>query len=233
MSDSQRIWAPAPRRPARISDAAAKQKGQQALFAFFLVTLGILPGSGQISDGLVLGQGNVNSGQFTGAMQTGKHQGIPAVIFDLFATWFRDPGWCHHRAIEPLSGEVTIDLVSTGAGLIHKLQPVTVADQFSNHLVERRKGAVYFAVVPHLPFAAGLRDGDIDGIFMDVHTNKRAMICHDLPPWFWLCVGLLSMTPNITHVCKDGRSFVINGLPRSAKFIVGENGPSTARRRLR
>jgi hypothetical protein len=101
MSDSQRIWALLHGDPARISDAAAKQKGQQALFASLFVALGIFPGPGQISDGFVFGQGNVNGGQFTGAMQTGKHQGIPAVIFDLTATWFGNPGWCHHRQSNP------------------------------------------------------------------------------------------------------------------------------------
>ena len=107
---------------------------------------------------------------------------------------------------------MTINLVSTAAGFIYKPQPVAVADQFSNHLVERRKGAVCFAVVAYLPFAATLNKGDIDGIFIDAHTDKCAIVCHGLPPWFWLCVGLFSTTPDIAHVCKDGRSFNINGL---------------------
>ena len=102
---------------------------------------------------------------------------------------------------------MAVDLVSAGAGLIHKMQPVAFADQFSNHLVYCCKGAVYLAVVQDLSVTAGLRNGDIDGIFMDVHTNKCAILCHDLPPWFWLCVGWFKMTSNITHVCKDGRSF--------------------------
>jgi hypothetical protein len=79
---------------------AAKQKGQQTLFASFLVAFGIFPGPGQVSDGFIFCQGNVNGGQFTGAMQTGQHQGIPAVIFDLTATWFGNPGWCHHITIQ-------------------------------------------------------------------------------------------------------------------------------------
>ena len=91
---------------------------------------------------------------------------------------------------------------------------------------------VYFAVVAHLPFAATLSNGDVDGIFMDVHTNKCATVCHDLPPWFWLCVGLLSKAPNITHVCKDGRSFIINGLAavseNSSWPRMGHNSSSEA-----
>jgi hypothetical protein len=36
---------------------AAKQKGQQALFASFLVAFGILPGPGQVSDGFISARG--------------------------------------------------------------------------------------------------------------------------------------------------------------------------------
>jgi hypothetical protein len=40
-----------------------------------------------------------------------------------------------------------------------------------------------------LSFTALWGDGNVDGIFVDIHTNKCAILFHDLPPWFWLCVG--------------------------------------------
>jgi hypothetical protein len=64
-------------------------------------------------------------------------------------------------------------------------------DQFANHLVQGGKGTVDFTVMPDTPFTALISNGDVDGIFMDVHTDKCAMLFHDLPPWFWLCVGVL------------------------------------------
>ena len=65
--------------------------------------------SGQIPDSLIFGQGNIDSSQFTGTMQAGKHQGIPAVVFDLGPTGSGNPGWRHHRAIESFSGKMTIN----------------------------------------------------------------------------------------------------------------------------
>jgi hypothetical protein len=87
-------------------------------------------------------------------MQTGKHQGIPAVIFDLLPLGLGILDGATTSQSNPWAGEVTVDLISTGTGFIHKVQPVAFADQFSNHLVEGRKGAVDFPVVPHLPFTA-------------------------------------------------------------------------------
>jgi hypothetical protein len=66
---------------------------------------------------------------------------------------------------------------------------IALTDQFSNNLVQRRQRAVYFTVVSHLSFTALWGDGNVDGIFVDIHTNKCAILFHDLPPWFWLCVG--------------------------------------------
>jgi hypothetical protein len=113
-----------PWRTARISDPTTKEERKQALFTSFLVAFGIFPCAGQISDGLVFGSGNVNSGKITRSMQTGKHQSIPAVIFNLFATRLGNPGRCDHLTFKALGSKVTVDLISTRTGFIHKVQSV-------------------------------------------------------------------------------------------------------------
>jgi hypothetical protein len=120
-SDSQRIWALLHGDPPVYRIPLRSKKASRRCLLLFLVAFGIFPGPGQISDGFVFCPGNVNGSQFTGTMQTGQHQGIPAVIFDLFATWLGNPRWCHDITFQSLAGEVTVDLIATGAGFIHKV----------------------------------------------------------------------------------------------------------------
>ena len=38
-------------------------------------------------------------------------------------------------------------------------------------------------------------------------TSTNTKLFHDLPPWFWHCVGVSNKKTNITHVCKGQVSF--------------------------
>jgi hypothetical protein len=84
---------------------------------------------------------------------------------------------------------------------------ITFTDQFVNSFIQGCQCAVYFPVVSHLPRAAGFGDGNINGIFVDIHTDKYAIAFHDLPPWFGSVLGFATAS-SITQVCKDGRFFL-------------------------
>ena len=71
-------------------EPVSEQKGVEPLFGFSGCRHGILPGTGQIAHGLVLGVGDINGGQLPGAVQAGQHGGIPAVVFNPIPAFFRD-----------------------------------------------------------------------------------------------------------------------------------------------
>jgi hypothetical protein len=60
---------------------------------------------------------------------------------------------------------VTLDLVATGTGFVHKTGTLSFADQFAHDLVQGRQAALDRAEVPQLTLAALFSNGDIDGIF--------------------------------------------------------------------
>jgi hypothetical protein len=69
------------------------------------------------------------------------------------------------------------------------MQLIAFGNQFSNDLVQRIEGAVNFTITADLTVAALFGNGNLYGIFMNIHTDKCAILLHGLPPCLWLCDG--------------------------------------------
>jgi hypothetical protein len=44
------------------------------------------------------------------------------------------------------------------------------------------------SVDPDITITACISQRDINGVFVNVKTDKCDILLHDLPPWLWLCV---------------------------------------------
>jgi hypothetical protein len=58
------------------------------------------------------------------------------------------------------------------------------------------KFAIDSPVVADVAIAACIGQRNSDGIFMNIKTNKNAILFHDLPPWLWLCVVVVKYQHN-------------------------------------
>jgi len=60
--------------------------------------------------------------------------------------------------------------------------------------MKRIKVTADLAVVSYIAIAFGIGNGYIDGVFVNIKTDKCDTIFHDLPPWLWLCLVNFAFT---------------------------------------
>ena len=72
----------------------------------------------EIADRLMSLIGNPHSGQFTGAMQLGEVDRIPAVGLDPISRFARDQRRSHHDALMPGERQLPLNAIAARAGLI-------------------------------------------------------------------------------------------------------------------
>jgi len=98
-----------------------------------------------------------------------------------------DEGGGRHQAGPALGGQVAVDHVAAGAGLIGELQLGPGGPKFADHSIQGVQVSADLAVKPHLGTGTGLGNGYIHGHFMDIQPHIQYTLSHGLPPWLWLC----------------------------------------------
>jgi hypothetical protein len=156
---------------ALVADILAQQKGLQAELGGLEILEGVFAGAGEIADRLVGEIRDVDGGEVAAAHEAGERDGIAAVGLDAVAGLSGDERGGDHPAGELFSGEIAIQPIATGAGLINEDQPggfgLQCADQFINVALTGTDGAEGDdGGVPVLRCI-----GDRDGFLVDVETD--------------------------------------------------------------
>ena len=114
-----------------------------------------------------------------------------------------------HQAGPALGGQVAVDHVAAGAGLVGELQLRPGGHKFADHAIQGIQVAADLAVKPHLGAGTGLGNGYINRHLMDIQPHIQYTFFHGLPPWLWLC-AVSFLAHSLTHVCKVGRPLTFN-----------------------
>jgi hypothetical protein len=130
-------------------------------------------GAAQIADRFIFDGGDVDRREITGAQQARELDGVAAIVLDLVSRALGDQERRDDLAVEPLAGQVAMEPVATGAGLVHEHElgrlAAESADQFVDVGLPRPDGADELGRVG----AVGFGVGDGDGILVDVQTDER------------------------------------------------------------
>ncbi len=137
----------------------------------------------QVAQRCVVDRGNVDRGEFTGAMQPCPCIATAPVRLDPIATALRHAGRSDDDALLALSRQVPVDPTPAGARLMHEAQPPVRATEGLHHLRQRLHVAGNAAVVADLTAAPLLGDRDVDRFLVDIHPHEHATFRHGLPPW--------------------------------------------------
>jgi hypothetical protein len=127
----------------------------------------------------VLDAGNVHGGQIAGAQQACDLDGVSPIVLDLVAGPFRDQGGSNYTAVETLAGEVSIQDVAGGAGLVSEHQVFGFGVKPANDHVDVTLTSADAAHGVRWLGLAARGVSDRNGILVDVQTDeKRSKLRH-------------------------------------------------------
>jgi hypothetical protein len=134
----------------RIMSAVSKKKAADLLFDVALVTLQILPKSGQIPHGFLLRSGNPYGGQLSGPVESGQRLGVPPIRFDPVPSLLGNQGRCdNHAGVSGLQ-KLPVHGVSTGSGLVNKGHFGPIFGEPLGQLYDSIKGVGKSPIKPNL-----------------------------------------------------------------------------------
>jgi hypothetical protein len=160
-------------------ETLAEQEGLETLLGGFERQPGGIASAREVADGLVLDARYVNGGEIAGAQPLCDLEGIPTVGLDLVAGSFGDQGGSDDTAVETLGGEVSMQDVPRGAGLVRENQGRGLAAKSADELVDiALTGADGAEEVGRIGLTAdGVRDRD--RVLVDIQTDeKRSRLVH-------------------------------------------------------
>ena len=154
-----------------VADILAQQEGLQAVLGGLEVFDGIFAGAGQVADRLVGDIRDIDGGEVAAAHEAGECDGIAAVGFHAVAGLFGNERGGDDPAGEFFPGQVAIQPVAAGTGLVDEDQSggfgFQCADQFIDIALAGADGTEGDDVsAPRLRCI-----GDRDGFLVDVETD--------------------------------------------------------------
>ena len=169
----------APVRPADVTDVVAQQQRLQPEPGGVEIVQRVLAGAREIADGLVRHVGDVDSREIAGASQAGERHGVALVGLHSIARFARNQRGGDDEAREVLPGEITVEPVAAGPGLVdeHELRALAVhlANEGVNVALSRADGAH----VHRIGGTLGGRVGDSNRVLVDVEADIQcATVSH-------------------------------------------------------
>jgi hypothetical protein len=157
-----------------VTDVLAEKEGLQAKLGGLEVLYGILPGPGQVSDRLVLGPWDINWGQITGAHYADQCCGIAPVGFYPVTRLLWDEGGSDDPAGVALFGEVAVEPVAAGAGLVDEHELAAAGGKAPEQLVYVALPGADGAEGHHIgiPVFGGISDSD--RVLMNIETYEES-----------------------------------------------------------
>jgi hypothetical protein len=139
---------------------------------------GVFASAREIAEGFIGNVGHVDRREVAGAGEAGQGHGVPLVGLDPIAGLARDQRGGHDEAREALPGEVAVQPIAAGAGLIDEHELGALALELPHEGIDVAlpgpDGAEGDGVSGAIP--AGVGDGD--GIFVDIEADVK---CASLP----------------------------------------------------
>src|SRR4051795_10493609 len=156
---------------AGIDPSVAQQKGLQMLTLRAQIRHRGLTGSHQLAHGFMPGVGDPDAGEFAGAMEPGQGDGIPAIGLDALARPLRDQRGSNDGAVVPESGDLPLQPIAGGPGLVAEQQPAVLAGELGNQPSHRLWRMVDVAQEAYLALAPLFGQGDRDFHLGGVETS--------------------------------------------------------------
>ncbi|AIB13258.1 hypothetical protein ABAZ39_14950 (plasmid) [Azospirillum argentinense] len=108
------------------------------------------PRPDQVAHRLVCAVRDPNSREVSGAVQLRQHHRIPAIGFHPVADLHRDQRRRHHDAVVPQVGQLPMQTVATGTGLVAEAQPPATLGQLFRQLGDLLRRVADASQLPHL-----------------------------------------------------------------------------------
>src|SRR4051812_18773729 len=203
---------------AGIDPSVAQQKGLQMLALRAQVRHRGLTGPHQLAHGLMPGVGDPDPGEFAGAMQPGQGDGIPAIGFDALARSLRDQRGSNDGAVMPEGGDLPLQPIAGGPGLVAEQQPAVLAGELGNQPSHRLWRMVDVAQEAYLALAPLFGQGDRDFHLGGVETDKDGTILlHGSSPMREARCRTIRRNPRSPHSAGRATSAAATNI-RSARY---------------
>src|SRR6266498_4782996 len=161
-----------------IADVVAQQQRLETEAGVVEIPEGVFAGPREIADRLVGDLGHVDGGEIPGAGEASQGQGIALVGLDAVTRLARDQRGGDDEARQPFAGQVAVQPVATGPGLVDEHEPRPLALKLAHQGVDVALARADGAEVHRVP-AIAARVPDYDGILVDVETDmQRAILLH-------------------------------------------------------
>lgn len=134
--------------------------------------------SDQITHGFVHRIRHPDEGQFAGPAETRQLLGIANVILDPFARRLRRPARCHNAAGAAEPGQLPVQAIAAGTGLVDKRRPPMAFLQLPHQLADGKRIIVDLAVATDLSAALGLRQRNHDRALVHIEAHEDIWTVH-------------------------------------------------------
>src|SRR5207245_11428078 len=107
---------------------------------------------------------------------------ISPVGLDSSAALLRYQRGRHYLACQSLPRQVPIQVITTWSRFINEAQLFSRTCQFAHYSIQRVQLSIDAPIAPHLSVAALLSRGDLDRLFVLIHTHIHDRLSHGLSP---------------------------------------------------
>ena len=160
-----------------VTEVVAQEKHFELLAGAMLLFVNLETGANEIANGLVLGIGDMNGGQFAGAIKACELVGIAAVGFDAIAGFTRDSGGSDDDAVKPVGMQEAAQGIAVRPGFVTEAEVKVGMGglQFFGETQDIIVGAADNAVTPDFSgITRGEADGD--GIGVDILSDEQEFL---------------------------------------------------------
>src|SRR5208337_628838 len=127
-------------------------------------------------------------------MEPSERQGITTICLDPVSGALGYMRGGDNGTVKAFIRQRAKNIITTGTGLVYKVKLPVGRGQLLYQTIKIVKPATYCSVMPYLGIATGIGKGYINGVFVNIETYKCDTLLHDLPPWFWLCAVVISVS---------------------------------------
>ena len=164
--------------PARftgVSHIVAQEEGLEPLARGGDIALGLLPGTDDVAELLLVGGGNVDEGESTVFEAEGEVAGVTAVGFDALTGLLRDQGGGGDAAVQALGGEVAMQPEAARAGLVNQFG---APGQFFEHAIDGVLLRAEGAEIGDGGFGLGADERGGNGVLVHIQSDIDSGIVH-------------------------------------------------------
>jgi hypothetical protein len=169
----------APGGPARISDILPQQKGVETELGGLEIAEGVLAGTTEVTDRVILDCGDIDGGKIPRAHQRGQWHGVTPVGLDAMASFLGGQGRRDNPAEVPPGGEIPIEPRATRTRLVDEDQVWAFRLQLTNERVDVTRSGTDGAKKDHFGMVCWGDIGHCDRLLMHIQSNiERARLGH-------------------------------------------------------